>query len=56
MIWTLSIFSDSIGQDHYDYAAAVYSEGALDSALVGDWIYSGVLALHTISILPEYLG
>ena len=48
--------SDSIGQDHYDYAAAVYSEGALDSELVGDRISNDVLELHTISILPEYLG
>ena len=47
---------DSIGQDQYDYAAAVYSDGALDSEIVGDWISNDVLALHTISILPEFRG
>ena len=47
---------DSIGQDQYDYAAAVYSDGALDTDIVGDWFSNDVLALHTISILPEYRG
>jgi len=47
---------DSVGQDQYDYAAAVYSDGALDSEIVGDWISNDVLALHTISILPGYRG
>jgi hypothetical protein len=47
---------DSMGQDQYDYAAAVYSDGVLDSEIVADSIFNDVLALHTISILPQYRG
>ena len=47
---------DSVGQEVYEYATAVYVDGVLDTEIVGETFSNDVLALHTIAILPEFRG
>ena len=47
---------DSVGQDVYEYALALYNNGVLDPEIVGESFSNDALALHSISILPAFRG
>ncbi len=47
---------DSLGQEEYEYAASIYSNGVVDSAIVEEPISDDVLVLHSIAIHPEHRG
>ena len=47
---------DSLGQEEYEYAAAIFTDGALDTSIVEYPTSNDVLVLHSIAILPRYRG
>ena len=47
---------DSVGREEFEYADAIYTENRIDEAIIQEPMSTDVLALHSISILPEYRG
>lgn len=47
---------DSLSQEEYEYAAAVYTNGSVDIASSGGPISNDVLVVHALVLQPEYQG
>ena len=47
---------DSLGQDEYEYAESLYTDGEIEHSIVEDPISQDALVLHRIAILPAYRG
>lgn len=48
--------ADSVGEEAYRYAKAVYAGGVLDRDLVTEPMSNDLLAVSSVTILPEYRG
>jgi len=46
--------SDSVGQEEYEYAKAVYTGGVLDREIVEEPMSNDLLAIHAVSLSTEY--
>lgn len=46
--------ADSFSQAEYEYAEAMYTEGMLNQELIGYKMSNDLLAVRSVSILPEY--
>lgn len=47
---------DALGQDEYDYAWSVYTNGTIDASIAEAPIYNDVLVVHELSVEPKYHG
>lgn len=45
---------DALGQDEYDYAWAVYTNGTIDASIAEAPTYNDVLIVHELSVEPKY--
>lgn len=46
--------SDSVGQEEYEYAKAVYTGGVLDREIVEEPMSNDLLAIHSVALSAEY--
>ena len=45
---------DSLGQDEYNYASAVYTNGTIDPSITEAPTYNDVLVVHEFAVQPKY--